>query len=86
MTEGFTAIVDLPIDTDIIDIQQLLIPVLIKIKYEELTLTQNLSGVILLTERYEHIFSNRAYLFLPVITLYYNTIAKNVTRNEVHRS
>ena len=50
-TEGFTAIVDQPTDTNIIDIQQLLFPVLIKKKYDELTLKHNLSRVILPTER-----------------------------------
>ena len=57
-TEGFTAIVDRPTDTDIINIRQLLLPVLMKTKYEKLTLTHNLSGVILPTKRYEHIYSN----------------------------
>ena len=54
-TEVFTAILDFPTDTDIINIRQLLLPVLMKTKYDELTLTHNLSGVILPTERYEHI-------------------------------
>ena len=54
-TEGFIAIVDFPTDNNIIDIQQLLLPVLMKTKYDELTLTHNLSGVILPTERYKHI-------------------------------
>ena len=57
-TEGFTAIVDRPTDTDIINIRQLLLPVLMNTKYEKLTLTHNLSGVILPTGRYEHIYSN----------------------------
>ena len=52
-TEGFTAIADRPTDNDIINIRQLLLPVLMKTKYEELTLTHNLSGVILPTERCE---------------------------------
>ena len=38
-TKGFTAIVDRPTDTDIIDIRQLLLPVLMKTKYDEITLT-----------------------------------------------
>ena len=59
--EGFTAIVDCPMDTEIIDIQQLLLPVLMKTKYDELTLTHNLSGVVLPTERYEHIYLKGAY-------------------------
>ena len=42
-------------DTEIINIRQLLLPILMKIKYDEMTLTHNLSGVILPTERYEHI-------------------------------
>ena len=41
-TEGFTAIVDWPTDNDLIEIRQLLIPVLMKTKYNELTLTHNL--------------------------------------------
>ena len=59
-TEGFTAIVDYPTDNDIINIQQLLLPVLMTTKYDELTLTHNLSGVILPTERYEEVYSNGA--------------------------
>ena len=47
-TEGFIAIIDLLTDNDIINIRQLLLPVLMKTKYEELTLTHNLSGVIIL--------------------------------------
>ena len=69
-TEEFTAIVDRPTDTGIINIQQLLLPVLMKTKYDKLTSTNNLSGVILPTERYKHIYSNDAYLILPVISLY----------------
>ena len=33
-TEGFTANLDCPTDTDIIDIQQLLLPELMKTKYD----------------------------------------------------
>ena len=50
-TEGFIAIVDRPTDTDIIDIRQLLLPVLTKTKYDKLTLTNNISGFILPTKR-----------------------------------
>ena len=52
-TEGFTAIADQPKDNDIIKIRQLLVPVLMKTKYDELNLTQNLSGVILPSKRYQ---------------------------------
>ena len=38
-TEGFTAIVDRPMDNDIIEIRQLFLPVLMKTKYDELMLT-----------------------------------------------
>ena len=55
-------------------------------KYNELTLTHNLSGVILPTERYEEVYSNGAYKIPPVIALYDNTIDINATRTEVHRS
>ena len=50
-TEGFTATVDRPTDTDKIDTRQLLLPVLMKKKYDEPTLTHNISGVILITDR-----------------------------------
>ena len=51
-TERFTAIIDQPTDTNIININQLLLHVLMKKKYDKLTLTHNLSGVILPTDRY----------------------------------
>ena len=57
-----------------------------KTKYDKLTLTHNLSGVILPTERHEHIYSNGAYLILPVIALYDNKVDKDETRTEVHQS
>ena len=85
-TEGFIAIVDRPTDTDIIDIRKLLLPVLMKTKYDKMTLTHNLSGVILPTKRYEHIYSNGAYLIPPVIALYNDTIYKDATRTEVRQA
>ena len=84
-TEGFTSIVYFPTDTNIINIKQLLFPVLIKTKYNKLNLTHNLSGVILPTERYEHIYSKGEYLILSVIALYYDIIERNATRTEVHQ-
>ena len=57
-TDVFTDIVDCPTDNDIINIQQLLLSVLMKTKYDELTLTHNLSGVILPTECYEQVYLN----------------------------
>ena len=63
-TEVFTSIVDCSTDTNTIDIQQILLTVLMKTKYDDLTLTHNLSGVILPTERYEHIYS-RLHVFNP---------------------
>ena len=85
-TEGFTAIVDLLTDNGIINIRQLLLPVLMKTKYEELTLTQNLSGLILPTERYEQVYSNGAHVILSVIALYDDANDINVTRTEVHQA
>ena len=85
-TEGFTAIVDRPMDTDIIKIRQLLLPVLMKTKYDELTLTQNLLGVILPSKRNEHIYSNGAYLIPPVIAFYNDTIDKDAARIELHQA
>ena len=83
-TEGFTEIVDCPTDNDIIKIRQQLLTVLMKTKYDELTLAHNISWVILPTERYEHIYNKGAYLIPPVITLYDDTIDKDATRTEVH--
>ena len=85
-TELFTDIVDQPTDTDIIDIWKLLLPVLMKTKYYELTLTHNLYEVILPTERYEYIYLKGAYSILPDITLYDDTIYTDVTRTEVHQA
>ena len=68
-TEGFTAILDRPTDNDLIEIRQLLVPVLMKTKYDDLTLTQNLLGVILPSERYQQIYKKGAYLTPPVIDL-----------------
>ena len=55
-----------------------------KTKYNGLTLTHNLSGVILPTERYKHIYSNGSYLIPPVIAFYDDTIDKGATRTEFH--
>ena len=43
--EVFTEIGDRPTDNNITDVRQLLLPVLTKTKYNELTLTHNLSGL-----------------------------------------
>ena len=85
-TEGFTAIMYRPTDNNIIKIRQLLLPVLMKTKYDNLTLTHNLSGVILPIERYGHIYNKGAYLIPPVIALYDDTIYKDATIPEVHQS
>ena len=79
VTEGFTAIVDLPTDNDIINIRQLFLPVLITTKHNELTLTHNLLGVILPSKRYEEVYSNGAYKILAVIALYDDAIDINAT-------
>ena len=64
-TEGFTVIVDRPTDNDLIEIRQLLVPVLMKTIYDELTLHHNLSGFILSAERYDRIYNNGAYEIPP---------------------
>ena len=79
VTEGFTAIVDWPIDTDIIDISQLLLPVLMRTKYDELTLNHNLYGVIIPIDRYEHIYAKGAYSIPPFVALYGDTINIDAT-------
>ena len=57
-----------------------------KTKYDELTLIHKLSGFILPTERYKHIYSKGGYLILQFITLYDATIDKDRTRTEVHQA
>ena len=55
-----------------------------KTTYDELTLEHNLSGVILLAERYEQIYKNGAYVIPPVIPLYDDNIDKDATRLEIN--
>ena len=57
-----------------------------KTTYYELTLTQNLSGVILPTDRYEHIYAKGAYPILPFVALYDDTIDMSATRTEVQQA
>ena len=78
-TEGFTAIVDQPTENDIIEIRQLLIPVLMKTKYDKLTLIHNLLGVNLPSERYQQIYKKGAYLIPSIISLYDETIDEDAT-------
>ena len=85
-TEGFTVIVDRPTENDLIKIRQLLVPVLMKTTYDELTPTHILSVVILPSERYEQIYKNRAYVTPPVIPLYDDNIDKDATRLEINLS
>ena len=84
-TEGFTVIVDRPKDNDLIEIPQILVPVLMKTTYDELKLQHNLAGVILPTERYKHIYKKRAYAISPVISHYNDNIDKDGTRLEINR-
>ena len=85
-TEGFTAIVDRPTDNDIINIRQLLLPVLMTTKYDKLKLTHNLSGFIFPSEHYEEVYSNGDYAITDVIALYDDVIDVNATRTEVHQA
>ena len=85
-TERFTVIVDRPTDNDLIEIRQLLVPVLMKTTYDELTLQHTLAGVILPTERYEQIYKKGAYAIPPIIPLYDDNIDKDATRLEINRA
>ena len=85
-TEGFTVIVDKPTDNDLIEIRQLLVPVLMKTTYNELTLQHNIVGFIIPTERYEQIYKKGAYAVPPVILLYDDNIDKDATRLEINRA
>ena len=55
-------------------------------KYDKLTLTHNLSGVIIPTDRYKHIYLKGEYSIPPFIALYDDTIDKDATRIEVHQA
>ena len=57
-----------------------------KTKYDELTLTHNLLGVILPSKRYQQIHKKGAYLIPHIIALYDETIEKDATIIEVHRA
>ena len=72
-------IVDHPTNIYLIDIRQLILPVLMRTKYDEITLMHNLSGVIIPSERYGQIYKIGAYLMTPVIALYNDTINKDAT-------
>ena len=85
-TEGFTAIVDRPTDNNLIKICQLLLPVLMRTKYNELTSTHNISGVIIPSKSYQQIYKKGAYLIPPVIALYDDTIDKDATRTKVNQA
>ena len=74
VTEGFTEIVDQPTDNDLIEIRQLLVSVLMKTKYDYLTLTHNLLGVILPSKHYQQIYKKGAYLIPTIIALYNDMI------------
>ena len=80
VTEGFTAIIDRPTDTDIINICQLLFLVLMQKKYNELTLTDNLYGVILLTDRNKYIYGKVLYEILPSVASYDTSIETNASK------
>ena len=73
-------------DNDLIKIRQLLVPVLMNTKYDDLTLTHNFLGVILPSERYEQIYKKGACAIPPVIAIYDETIEKDATIIEVHRA
>ena len=85
-TEGFTVIMDRPTDNDLIEIQQLRVPALMKTTYDELTLQHNLAGVILPTERYEQIYKKGSYAIPSVIPIYDDNIDKDATRLEINRA
>ena len=75
-----------PTENDLFEIRQLLVPVLIKTTYDELTIQHNLVGVILPTKRYEQIYKKAAYAIPLVIPLYDDNIDKDATRLEINRA
>ena len=51
-------------------------------EYDKLTLTHNLSGLIIPTKLYEQVYLNGTYEILSVIALYGDKIDINTTRTE----
>ena len=84
VTEGLMVIMDRPTDNDLIEIRQIIILVLMKTTYDELTLKHNILGAILPAERYGQIYKNEAYVTPPVIPLYDDKIDKDATRLEIN--
>ena len=83
-SEGFAAIATKPTDDDIVNISQLLVPVLMSTKYYELKNKHNLSGVVLIPIHYENIYGVGPFPIPPLVPLYDTSIAKYATRTEVH--
>ena len=84
--ELFAAIATKPTDDDIVNIRQLLVPVLMSTKYDELKNKHNISGVILPHIRYENIYGVVPFLIPLLVSLYDTSIATDSTRIEVHRA
>ena len=57
-----------------------------KTMYKDLTLTYNLSGVIIPSDRYKNIYKKVYYLIPSAIALYNDTIDRDATRTEVHQA
>ena len=55
-------------------------------KYDELALTDNLSGVILPTDRNKHIYGKVLYDIPPVVALYDDSIETDKYIKEVHQA
>ena len=57
-----------------------------KTKYDELTLTHNLSGFIIPKDRYEHIYAKGLYSIPPFVALYNDTIGRDAMRTEFYQT
>ena len=55
-------------------------------KYDDITLTHNLSRVIIPLYRYKYIYVKGVYSIMPVVTLYDDLINRDATRTEVHQA
>ena len=85
-SKGFAVIATKPTDDKIFKILQLLVPVLVSTKYDELKKEHNLSVVILPQIHYENIYGVGPFTILPLVSLYDTSIVKDAMSTEVHRS
>ena len=86
LSKGFIKIAAKPTYDDIFNIRQLLVPIFMSTKYDELKNENNLSGVILPQIRYENMYGVGQFTIPLLVSLYDILIVTDATSTEVHRA